>query len=282
MHYLSFYGLKERPFTLTPNPKYLYLADAHRSAYQHLLYGIQNREGFVVMTGEVGTGKTTLLRVLLNKLRAAQYGTAYIFNPSLTPLEFLQAVVSDLGLPVAADDTKKTLVDRLNTCLLEQLKGGRTVVVLVDEAQNLLPEVLEEVRLLTNLETETQKLLQVVLCGQPELADVLRFPRLLQLDQRVSVRYHLGPMSRSDVRNYVYHRLMVAGSNGAIRFTRPALRKIYGYSRGIPREVNKVCDRTLLVGYVAQRRTITRRMVVEAIRSLRFETKPRRLRFWER
>lgn len=280
MHYLSFYGLDEKPFALTPNPKYLYLSDQHRSAYQHLLYGIKNREGFVVMTGEVGTGKTTLLRVLMNKLRADRVSTAFVFNPSLTPLEFLQAVVADLGLPVSPADTKKTLVDRLNALLLEHLQGDREVVVMVDEAQDLAPEVLEEVRLLTNLETETQKLLQVILCGQPELAEMLRHPGLLQLNQRVSVRYHLAPMNAGDMRSYIYHRLMVAGSNGTLRFTRLALRKIYRHSRGIPREINKVCDRALLAGYVAQRRTITRKMVVASIRTL--EGKEPGGRLWSR
>lgn len=280
MHYLDFYGLEEKPFDLTPNPKYLYLNDQYRRAYEHLLYGIRSREGFIVITGEIGTGKTTLLRAALHSLRDDDCETAFIFNPSVSADELLEAILEDFGLPVDAEMSKKEKVDALNEFLLEQLRKGSHAVLLIDEAQNLSPSVLEEIRLLTNLETETQKLLQVVLVGQPELRDILEYPDLVQLKQRVAIRYHLEPLSRSQVRQYVRHRLTVAGANGGLDFSRPAFWKIYGYSQGVPRLINKVCDKALLAGYAEGKRKIDSGLVRRGIETVEGESERGGLLGW--
>lgn len=280
MRYLSFYGLDEKPFELTPNPKYLYLSDDYRRAYEHLLYGVRSREGFIVITGEVGTGKTTLLRAVLNSLREEDCETAFIFNPSVSAEELLENVLEEFGLPVNWVMTKKEMMDRLNGFLLDQLRQGSHAVLLIDEAQNLSPEVLEEVRLLTNLETESQKLLQVVLLGQPELRDMLDRPDLRQLNQRVAIRYHLEPLPRDQVPGYVRHRLSVAGDGGQIEFTRGAYRGVYRYSDGVPRLINKACDKALLAGYAEGEREIDGRLVRQGIRTVEGEAPGRRFLLW--
>ncbi|MFB6368171.1 MAG: ExeA family protein [Gemmatimonadota bacterium] len=265
MHYLKYFGLDEKPFELTPNPKYLYLSDEYRRGFEHLLYGIRNREGFLVVTGEIGTGKTTLLRTVLGCLRDERWRTAFVFNPSLSAEELLQVILEDFGIEVESSMSKKEMMDRLNEFLLEQLRKGRHAVVLIDEAQNLAPSVLEEIRLLTNLETESQKLLQVVLFGQPELRDILNYPDLVQLNQRVAVRYHLEPLPFRHVGRYVRHRLTVAGNNGRVEFTPWALYRLYRYSGGVPRLINKACDKALLAGYLDRSEKITGGMVREGI-----------------
>jgi general secretion pathway protein A len=247
--YLAFFGIAEKPFAITPDPRYLYLSARHADALAHLVYGINEAGGFIQLTGEVGTGKTTTIRSLL--ARAPKNAEiALILNPRLSPGEFLLALCEELGL--GADDSSlvntKELVDLLNRYLLRAHAQGRRVVLIVDEAQNLAPEVLEHIRLLTNLETETQKLLQIILIGQPELRKLLAREDLRQLAQRITGRYHLDPLSRQETAAYVRHRMRVAGATADI-FTRAALREVYNVSRGIPRVINIICDRALLGAY---------------------------------
>jgi general secretion pathway protein A len=247
--YLSFFGLAEKPFAITPDPRYLYLSARHADALAHLIYGINEAGGFIQLTGEVGTGKTTTIRSLL--ARAPKNAEiALILNPSLSPAEFLRSLCEELGLGVndAGDDNTKDLVDVLNRYLLRMYAAGRRVVLIVDEAQNLSPEVLEQIRLLTNLETETQKLLQIILIGQPELRALLAREDLRQLAQRITGRYHLDPLSREETAAYVRHRLRVAGATAEL-FSATALREIYRVSGGIPRVINVICDRALLGAY---------------------------------
>jgi general secretion pathway protein A len=247
--YLSFFGIAEKPFAITPDPRYLYLSARHADALAHLVYGINEAGGFIQLTGEVGTGKTTTIRSLL--ARAPKNAEiALILNPRLSPGEFLLALCEELGMGAddnAAGNTKE-LVDMLNRYLLRAHAQGRRVVLIVDEAQNLAPEVLEHIRLLTNLETETQKLLQIILIGQPELRKLLAREDLRQLAQRITGRYHLDPLSRLETAAYVRHRMRVAGATADI-FTRGALREIYNVTRGIPRVINIICDRALLGAY---------------------------------
>jgi general secretion pathway protein A len=247
--YLTFFGLAEKPFAITPDPRYLFLSARHADALAHLVYGIDEAGGFIQLTGEVGTGKTTTIRSLL--ARAPKNAEiALILNPRLSPAEFLRSLCEELGLGVGNADGEniKELVDVLNRHLLRMHAQGRRVVLIVDEAQDLSPEVLEQIRLLTNLETETQKLLQIILIGQPELRALLAREDLRQLAQRVTGRYHLDPLSREETAAYVRHRLRVAGATADI-FTRGALREIYRVSGGIPRVINIVCDRALLGAY---------------------------------
>lgn len=247
--YLTFFGLAEKPFAITPDPRYLYLGARHADALAHLVYGINEAGGFIQLTGEVGTGKTTTIRSLL--ARAPKNAEiALILNPKLSPDEFLRSLCEELGLGVSddAENNTKELVDQLNRYLLRNHSQGRRVVLIVDEAQNLAPEVLEQIRLLTNLETETQKLLQIILIGQPELRRLLGREDLRQLAQRITGRYHLDPLSREETAAYVRHRLRVAGATSDI-FTRHALREVYRVSGGIPRLINIICDRALLAAY---------------------------------
>ncbi len=266
--YEALYGLRELPFRLTPDPHYLFLSEHHREALGHLLFGIREGAGFVAVTGEIGTGKTTLLRTLLRELESNTV-VAYIFNPALSDLELLQTVNSEFALP-SGSTSKKELVDALNRFLVAEKEAGRRVIVIVDEAQNLAPSVLEQLRLLSNLETETDKLLQIVLVGQPELRDMLGRPDLEQLNQRITVRWHLAALDRDETAAYVRHRLRVAGGPAAAGlFTSAALRRIYGYAAGVPRLINIVAHRTLLIGYTEERRSITRAIVSRAVRELR-------------
>lgn len=260
--YRQFYGLSERPFNLTPDTSFLYPSAAHREVLTHLLYGINSRRGFILVTGEVGAGKTTLCRVLLNQLDETTK-VAFILNSFLSEFELLRAINQDLGLQTKGR-TKMDLLDELNAYLLEQNRRGHNVVIVIDEAQNLSFGVLEQIRMLSNLETEKEKLLQIVLVGQPELRRKLASPRLRQLSQRITVRYHLTPLSREDVRNYIHYRLRVAGSRGDIVFTRGALEEVLYVSGGVPRLINVVCDRALMGGYVRGTRRITRALVCEA------------------
>jgi general secretion pathway protein A len=262
--YTSFFGLAEKPFAITPDPRYLYLSERHAEALAHLLYGINESGGFIQLTGEVGTGKTTVVRTLLSRV-PHHADVAVILNPRVTPVEFLLTICEELGLEIAdADrDSVKQMVDALNRRLLQAHAEGRRIIVLVDEAQNLSFEVLEQVRLLTNLETPTQKLLQIILIGQPELRDLLDRNDLRQLAQRITGRYHLMPLSREETKGYVRHRLRVAGAPDEI-FTPAALSEVHRLSSGIPRVINVACDRALLGAYTQETRRITAALVRQA------------------
>jgi general secretion pathway protein A len=262
--YLSFFGLSEKPFAITPDPRYLYLSERHAEALAHLLYGINESGGFIQLTGEVGTGKTTVVRTLLSRV-PHHADVAVILNPRVTPVEFLLTICEELGLGVdeANRSSVKEMVDALNRRLLSAHADGRRVIVIVDEAQNLSAEVLEQVRLLTNLETPTQKLLQIILIGQPELRELLDRTDLRQLAQRITGRYHLKPLSRDETQQYVRHRLRVAGAADEI-FTPAALREVHRLSAGIPRVINVCCDRALLGAYTQERRKITPSLVRRA------------------
>jgi len=262
--YLSFFGLSEKPFAITPDPRYLYLSERHAEALAHLLYGINESGGFIQLTGEVGTGKTTVVRTLLSRV-PHHADVAVILNPRVTPAEFLLTICEELGLPIeAADrDSVKQMVDALNRRLLSAHAEGRRIIVIVDEAQNLSAETLEQVRLLTNLETPTQKLLQIILIGQPELRDLLDRNDLRQLAQRITGRYHLKPLSREETQGYVRHRLRVAGATEEI-FTPGALREMHRLSSGIPRVINVSCDRALLGAYTREARKVSAALVRQA------------------
>lgn len=245
--YLDFYGLTDKPFSITPNPRYVFLSKHHREVFAHLLYGIRRHAGFIEVTGEVGTGKTTVLRTLFLELEKEEARIAYIFNPCLSAADLLGTVNREFGLGHQASPPE--LHAALNAFLLQENAAGRTVILVIDEAQNLAVDVLEQVRLLSNLETETDKLIQIVLVGQPELGDLLDRPELRQLSQRITVRYHLQAMDAEDTAAYVEHRLSIAGWTRGHLFTPTALRKIYQETRGNPRMINILCDRALLVGY---------------------------------
>lgn len=247
--YLDFFQLQEPPFNITPDPRYLYLSRQHREAYHHLLYGIRERKGFIQLTGEVGSGKTTLCRAVLAEL-GHSVRTALILNPCLTEAQLLRAILHDFGLTTGRHDMLK-LVETLNAFLLAKMEAGENVALLIDEAQNLSMRVLEQIRLLSNLETTRQKLIQIVLIGQPELEEKLGDSSLRQLRQRITVRSHLGPLDDREIGPYVERRLSMAGSGGRITFEPRALQMAHRYSKGIPRLINAVCDNALLAGYVA-------------------------------
>jgi general secretion pathway protein A len=262
--YLPFYGLADKPFSITPDPRYLFLGGRHAEALAHLVYGITDAGGFIQLTGEVGTGKTTVIRSLLAR-KPGNAEIALILNPHLDARQFLQAICEELriALPPGAIGNLKALIDLLNRHLLEAHAAGRRVVVMVDEAQNLAPDVLEQVRLLTNLETETQKLLQIILIGQPELRAMLERNDLRQLAQRITGRYHLEPLSRAESAAYVRHRLRIAGATQEI-FTHGALSELYRASGGIPRLLNVIGDRALLGGYTEDRHVVNGALVRRA------------------
>jgi len=278
--YAAYFGLKEAPFRLTPDPTYLYMSDRHREALAHLLYGVSEDGGFVQLTGDVGTGKTTLCRALLAQL-PPQVDVALILNPRLTVPEFLASVCDELKIPYPRDTTSpKVFVDALDRYLLDAHARGRRTVLLIDEAQGLSVEVLEQVRLLTNLETTREKLLQVVLIGQPELVPLLARDDLRQLAQRITARYHLEPFTETDTHAYVCHRLHVAGGRRGL-FSEAAIRRIHAESRGIPRLINIICDRTLLGAYAQDKRRIEPGMVARAAAEIRGRgTRARSVAFW--
>jgi general secretion pathway protein A len=262
--YLTFFGLNEKPFAITPDPRYLYLSERHAEALAHLLYGINEAGGFVQLTGEVGTGKTTIVRSLLAQT-PKNAEIALILNPKMSAPEFLLTICEELGIgvPDSALESRKDLVDILSGYLLRAHAGGRRVVLVVDEAQNLSPEVLEQVRLLTNLETNTQKLLQIILIGQPELRELLARTELRQLAQRITGRYHLKPLSHDETVAYVRHRLRVAGATSDI-FSPGALNAVFRLSQGVPRVINVICDRSLLGAYSLDRHRVTGALVRNA------------------
>lgn len=260
--YTQFFGLREKPFAITPDPRYLYLSQRHADALAHLIYGISHSGGFIQLTGEVGTGKTTLVRTLFEQL-PDEADVALILNPELSATEFLTAILEELKVELPGDRSNKGLIDHLNKYLLDAHARGRRTVLIVDEAQNLAPRILEQVRLLTNLETPKQKLLQIILIGQPELRTLLAQPNMRQLAQRVTGRYHLEPLILDDSIKYIEHRLKVAGASGGI-FTPSAVREIYRQSKGVPRLINVVADRALLAAYTQDTRHIDRRLVRRA------------------
>jgi general secretion pathway protein A len=260
--YTEFFGLNEKPFAITPDPRYLYMSARHTDALAHLLYGISESGGFIQLTGEVGTGKTTLIRSVLEQL-PAKADIALILSPQLTTLEFLETIVQELHAPTPTERTVKAQIDALNVTLMNAHAEGRRVVLIVDEAQTLSPELLEQVRLLTNLETAKQKLLQIILIGQPELRELLDRPEMRQIAQRITGRYHLEPLTKEDARAYVTHRLRVAGAQSDV-FTKSAINALYKHARGIPRLINVIADRALLAGYTRDRRTVDARLVAAA------------------
>jgi general secretion pathway protein A len=269
--YEQFYGLTDKPFSLTPNPRFVFYSQQYREAEGQLLYGINNREGFMLVTGQPGTGKTTLCRDLIEKLDREKSQSALIFNPFLNGVEMLAALLTEFGVSVPPGGSRKELLDRLNQFLLAQLALGKSCVAIFDEAQHLSPEFLEQIRVLSNLETDQEKLIQIVLVGQPELLDKIRTPQMAQLDQRVSIRCTLNDLDEQETDRYIHHRLNVAGARGQIRFTPKAVAEIYRASHGVPRLINLISDRALLAGYAAQTRDIQPEHVRKAVAALRGE-----------
>lgn len=270
--YKAFYGLSDNPFSIAPNPHYLFLSDRHREALAHLTYGLGETGGFVLLTGEVGTGKTTVSRCLLGQL-PDNTDTAFILNPSLTELELLATLCDELKITYGDNPTLKQLIDHLSRFLLANHSKGRNTVLIIDEAQHLRPEVLEQLRLLTNLETDTKKLLQVILIGQPELQLLLKRQELRQLAQRITARYHLLPLNEDEIGLYVLHRLQVAGRFEPL-FTGKAIKVLQKYSGGIPRLINLLCERALMAGYAQSRLPIDHHMVRQAAVEVLGEAEP--------
>ena len=265
--YEAFYGLIENPFRMTPDSRYFYPSARHLDALNHMVYAIEDRRGFVVITGEIGSGKTTLSRVLFSKLSPATR-TAIIRNTQINSKDLLTMILDEYEIEYRPGARKMHLINLLNEFLIEQLRRSVNVVLLIDEAQNLSPNVLEEVRMLSNLETETEKLIQIILMGQPELKQKLWLPSLTQLRQRVTLHYHLGPMDEPETIGYVTHRLDVAGAAGDGIFDDAALKKVYRYTHGVPRLINGLCDRALLTGFVNEIKTISAGTVDEVAHEL--------------
>lgn len=264
--YRDFFGLKEKPFNVTSDPNFLFLSRAHKEAFSHLLYGIKEKKGFLEITGEVGAGKTTICRALLNQLEA-NVKSAFLFNSTLPELQLLQAIIDDYGL-VVTRRSKVALLGQLNNFLMEEASKGNNVILIIDEAQNLKLSMLEEIRMLSNLETEKEKLLQIILVGQPELKNKLDLPGLRQLRQRISVRFHITPLEKDEVSHYIYHRLAVAGAKDQVYFAPAAFESIYKFSGGIPRLINMICDKALLAAYVMETREIASSIVDRGMREL--------------
>jgi general secretion pathway protein A len=271
--YQDYFGFREPPFTLTPNPEFLFLSRCHQEAYAHLLYAIESRAGFIELSGEVGTGKTTIVRTLLSQLAPETYRSALIFNPTLSPTGLLQEINREFGIFSASNEARE-LHQALNELLLKENGENRTVVLVIDEAQNLSRDVLEQVRLISNLETEREKLIQIVLVGQPELRDILAREDLRQLRQRITVRYHLDRMDEGDIHSYIRHRIRIAAEGKEpVTFTRAAVKRIARYSKGLPRLINALCDRAILLAYTKDSREISAQMAAAAIADLSKETR---------
>ncbi len=267
--YKSFYNLQRNPFEITPDPSFLFPTTRHNEALASLYYGVTAHRGFVVLTGEVGTGKTLILRSLLGLLQHRDIAFALIFNPTLSPLEFMRYIARDFGLAVA-EKAKDELIHVLNGFLLQRHQKGLTTILVVDEAHHLSPEILEEIRLLSNLETSQRKLLQIVLAGQPELDQKLDSHELRQLKQRIALRCHLDPLNPHETGDYMRRRLKIAGAAGACEiFSAPAIEAVFRHSRGIPRLINTICENALLSGYAQQAATIPADIIEGVARDLR-------------
>ena len=264
--YEEYFSLKERPFSLTPDPDFLFLSGSHQRALDHLLFGLESGEGFIVVTGDIGVGKTTVCRALLRRL-PERFATALVVNTLLTEKELLRTVLDDFGAPVP-DGTRKDLLDALNRFLLAEAEAGRRPVLIIDEAQNLALPLLEQVRLLSNLETEKRKLLQIVLFGQKELQEKLRLPQLRQFDQRITVRATILPLDLRETSRYIQHRMSVAGAAGSAFLSPSAERLLHRRSRGVPRRINQLCDRALLAACVRNAARVEPEDVVRAAASL--------------
>jgi general secretion pathway protein A len=265
--YLDFFGLREKPFGLTPDPKFLFFSEKHREALDHLLYGIHQKEGFVLISGDTGTGKTTLCRALLERLNPQEVTTSLVLNPLLNEEELLKAILEDFRLP-SIGATRKELLDVLNRFLLKTLTAGRTAVLIIDEAQHLSTECLEQVRLLSNLETHKEKLIQIILVGSEELSAKLEAVELRHLQQRISLRYHLRPLDKKETRSYLQHRLNMARAAGSTSFDKGAHREIYRFSKGVPRLINIIAERSLLAAYLGGSRKVRQSHVVDGRQSL--------------
>ena len=282
--YAAHFGLKREPFSIAPDPRYLFMSERHREALAHLLYGVRGGGGFVLLTGEIGAGKTTVCRCFLEQV-PKRCNVAYIFNPKLTALELLQSVCEEFRIEVhahaAGGATLKDHVDALNEFLLRTHATGQNNVLIIDEAQNLSIDVLEQLRLLTNLETNERKLLQIILIGQPELRDMLLKPELEQLAQRVVARFHLDPLAEEETAHYIKHRLSVAGMHGLIPFDRDARHRIFEITRGVPRRINLLCDRALLGAYASGRQRVDKAIVEKAAREV-FDARAADTPWWQR
>ncbi len=272
--YTDYFGLTEKPFSIAPDPGYLYMSESHREALAHLLYGLQTDGGFVLLTGEVGTGKTTICKSLFSQI-PPEVDLAFVLNPKITVLELLQTICDELHIPYVDQTSTKLLVDKINHHLLHTNSQGRKTVVLIDEAQNLSIDVLEQLRLLTNLETDKRKLLQIILLGQPELRDMINRPQLRQLAQRITARYHLGPLEKKDIAGYISHRIQVAGGQNNF-FPPRAMTLIHKLSLGVPRLINLLCDRALLGAYTQQQKAVTPAIVRQAGHEI-FDSSPRKI-----
>lgn len=267
--YNNYYGFSELPFNMTPNPRFFYSSAKHTEALNSLVYAINQRKGFVVITGEIGSGKTTVCRSLLNKLDAKTQ-TALVTNTHLSGKDLLAVILEDLGVQYISG-SKSKMLSQLNNYLIEQLRDNSNVVLIIDEAQNLTPSVLEEVRMLSNLETETEKLIQIILMGQPELKKKLALSRLEQLRQRIAVYFHLSPLTSAEAKEYILHRLKVASGSDRPYFTEGAIYMVYKFSKGVPRLINQICDSALLSGFVYGKQTVDEQLMCEVIAESPFE-----------
>jgi general secretion pathway protein A len=277
--YETYYGLRENPFNVTPDPKFVFLGENHQEAIAHLLYGVRERKGFIVITGEVGSGKTTLIHYLLNKLNGnGNAKTAYLFNTKLNANDFIQYILKDLGVEINGG-SKSDYLYILYRYLLQAYQNNEKVILIVDEAQGLDPELLEEIRLLSNFETSKSKLLQIILVGQPELKKTLSQLKLRQLRQRINMQYHLNPLSKKETEEYIEKRLRTAGAKGRL-FTEKAIKKIYQRSGGIPRLINILCDNSLLNGYALDQKVVDDKSVREAAKDLSLKQRSNRLWTW--
>ncbi|MGD9053727.1 MAG: AAA family ATPase, partial [Desulfobacterales bacterium] len=271
--YNKFFGFKEKPFKLVPNPAYFYLSKSHEEAMAHLNYAISQGDGFVEITGEVGTGKTTLCRTFLESLNGS-VEAAYIFNPKMGPKQLLRTIIEEFGIQTRSDNTKD-LIDMLNAFLIKKKASGKKVILLIDEAQNLNRNVLEQLRLLSNLETNRDKLLQIILVGQPELSEMLNSHALRQVGQRITLSYQLSPLTFNECKEYIQYRINIAAQKSAIKFDRAAYRHIFKYSKGIPRLINIVCDRSLLTAFVMNQFKISAHIAKASVKELASRGQPK-------